>query len=426
MQDGAGDICLQVRFLTNLLWLIFETFWSLCRCDRAERLLALLQEKVRSGTYAGGSGANAGGGASTRDRTASTDAPPGEEANHHQHSTDSLTRQISSEPGAPAPPSRVPPVGHPAAAAASGLAPGQGNVPDYANVNCNGGGPVTLEASDGYLVGHLTALKIQCWRTRWRTFFLSADPVASAASVVVTAAAAAAIAAFVVDVVAAAATADVAATATVLFSFSFSIARFRKIVFILQVPNTPVRLDFAPGVAAEESLASSSREYENVAPSASNGGNASSSSSRQRPAESFLFNSINNNSTSSSRIPPMAEAEQESSNQCELVLAPAPASEMAKSSPAAAVATAAADAAAADVEEPPQINYIAVDFESTAASSSNLPAAPSSPSAMSLQQQQQQQQQQELRGAYCTIDIDRTKALSTTAKQQSQVYRLPT
>ncbi len=205
-----------MRFLTNLLWLIFETFWSLCRCDRAERLLALLQEKVRSGTYAGGSGANAGGGASTRDRTASTDAPPGEEANHHQHSTDSLTRQISSEPGAPAPPSRVPPVGHPAAAAASGLAPGQGNVPDYANVNCNGGGPVTLEASDGYLVGHLTALKIQCWRTRWRTFFLSADPVASAASVVVTAAAAAAIAAFVVDVVAAAAAATLPTATTAL------------------------------------------------------------------------------------------------------------------------------------------------------------------------------------------------------------------
>ncbi len=245
MQDGAGDICLQVRFLTNLLWLIFETFWSLCRCDRAERLLALLQEKVRSGTYAGGSGANAGGGASTRDRTASTDAPPGEEANHHQHSTDSLTRQISSEPGAPAPPSRVPPVGHPAAAAASGLAPGQGNVPDYANVNCNGGGPVTLEASDGYLVGHLTALKIQCWRTRWRTFFLSADPVASAASVVVTAAAAA-IAAFVVDVVAAAATADVAATATVLFSYSFSIARFRKIVFFSRSPTPQSALTSPP------------------------------------------------------------------------------------------------------------------------------------------------------------------------------------
>lgn len=70
--------------------------------------------------------------------------------------------------------------------------------------------------------------------------------------------------------------------------------------------------------------------------------------------------------------------------------------------------------------ESPQINYIAVDFEQPPSSQPGQPLTLRKLTASSSSSSSALPPATELRGEYCTIDIDRTKALSTTAQQQSQ------
>ncbi len=282
------------------------------RCERAEKLLVLLQERVRTNPAASAA------------RSGSADDPENEYNRH----LSVVSGQSGSEAAPPMPPAplvqgRLASVTS-TTASVSGL-DGADNagvaastMPEYANVNCNGG-PVALEAADGYLV-----------------------------------------------------------------------------------PNTPVHLNFPNGGGM---FNVSGREYENVGldhnrPSskatASNscGVMASPVAPKQPPL-------LPPKPSASAGLPPSSAAPVHQ-DQVQLALPK--------------------EATSNGDHGDRQINYIAVDFENgSAAASSSLsgPVAPPSPSALA-ETSRRPSQSGDIRGEYSTIDIDRTKALSTTARQQTQ------
>ncbi len=293
------------------------------RCDRAERLLNLLQERVRSGSLASGLVSR------------STSERPTQEGGNQDNnfvltssrSNHSLTRQLSAEPGAAVTVTGAAAMAHQVRLSSLPNNGGEGGTthpPEYANVNCNDG-VLAVEDSKGYLV-----------------------------------------------------------------------------------PNTPDRGNFNNN-NNNDVFDEMPREYENVCPT---------SVPPAAVPDHVLLSSINGGVHIPPMLPPKPPVPQAN--------ATAIGSQDESSNTSATSAITGAMAAAEDsalpppeeADEPRQINYIAVDFKSTASPASplsKLPPPPSSPSPATSNQPPS-----ELRGAYCTIDIDRTKALSTTAKQQSQ------